>query len=118
MRRGRRRDEKGDGEGRERECVCGDLGAETPLVPRAGERGQDDDADRVRRQQNDDEDGVRGEEAIGLGRPPELARHDHPDDGGKPGLHCEREPGDRTGPERAKAEEGGTRAHRRRSVRA
>ena len=96
-------DEQRDGDDGERDRPRGGLLPETPLDARAAERRQDDEADRGRREREHDEDAVGGEEPVRLGRAPELARDDDADDRGEPGLHGERERGDRARRERPMA---------------
>src|SRR5207248_9863166 len=52
------------------------LGAESPLRPRAGKAGQDDDPQRVRHEDERHVDRVRGEETVRLHTMAELARED------------------------------------------
>ena len=75
-----REEEQRHDECRERQGVRGDLGAEPALVAGSGERRQDDHPDPVRGEQHDDEDRVRGEEAVGDGRAAEVPGDDDPDD--------------------------------------
>ena len=56
-----------------------------------GKRRQQRDPDRGGREREDDEHRVRREEAVRLGRPPELAGDDHADDRGETRLHGDRE---------------------------
>src|SRR5262249_52670173 len=55
---------------------------------------------------------------VRLRRAPELARDDHTDGRGEPGLHRQRDGRDGSGRERSESGGGGTLAHRARSVRA
>ena len=98
-----RDDEQRDGDDGEGHRPRRGLLSETPLDARTAERRQDDEADRGRREGEDDEDAVGGEEPVRLGRATELACDDDADDRGQPGLDGERERGDRARRERPMA---------------
>ena len=116
-RRDGRRDHQHRGDEQEDEPGPDGFGAEPAVGTRPGERGQHRDSDRVGHQDDDDEDAVRGEEPVRLGREPQLAGDDHPDDRGQPRLHRQGESRDRARGEGPVTRRGGTLAHRRRSLR-
>ena len=103
-------------EGGEHHGVRGDLRAELVLVACSRQRRQHDDADPVGREQHHDEHRIGREEAVGLGRPAEVAGDDDPDDAGEPGLHGERDCRDKAAAEGPEPAPLFALAHRRGSV--
>ena len=108
QRRGRPRsrdrdDQERDGEHGESDRPRGGLLAQPAIDPRPGERREHDEAERGRGEREHDEHPVRGEEPVGLRRPPEVPRDDHADHRGEAGLDGDREGGDGPCRERAQA---------------
>ena len=82
-------DEQRERDDRERVANPATAPASRRSCSRAGERGQHRHANRLRREHDDDEDAVRGEETVRLLRAAELVRDDDADDRGE-ARHDER----------------------------
>ena len=112
-----RDEEERDRDHDERDRESGELASEPAFVPGERELGQHRDPDRLRGDHDDDEEPVRGEQAVGLRRAAELAR-DHDADRRRDRRDDEEGArGERAARDRAQADRICTLAHRRGSVR-